>query len=127
MAKLYQNRLEGVVLAVSSLLVLAVLGILIVDAFSTGEPPADLRIRLGTPSQKSGHMIVPVTVRNEGGTAGDVVVEVTRGSGPEAERSEVTFLFVPERSEREGFVAFTGSPAGVADSFSARVVGYVAP
>jgi uncharacterized protein (TIGR02588 family) len=113
MSKLQKNALEWAVFGVGLALVLATLGFLVYEAASSPDTPPDLTVELGAPERRGQGWAVPVTVRNRGEeTAEGVRVEVVlQLPGGREERSEVEMMFVPRRSQREGWVYFVQDPA----------------
>ncbi|QRO01873.1 hypothetical protein JRI60_24070 [Archangium violaceum] len=121
------NWLERSVFAVSCVLVAAVLGYVVVDAWTMGEAPPDLVVTVGKPLQGSGHWRVPITVENRGEeTAEEVRVGVDLRQGGEVrERSELFLSYVPRHSRREGWVTFLHEPSP--SGLEARPLGYARP
>ncbi len=121
-----KNALEWIVFALASVLVLAVGGILAYEAAVWEDQPARLEIETGEPVTEGGHLYLPVTVNNRGGTlAVNVNVRVT-ARGTEGERSvDLRFDFIPRGASREGRAAFPPDqdPAGL----EARLAGYELP
>lgn len=127
MSKLEKNALEWAVFGVSLALVLATVGFLVYEAVSSPASPPDLSVELGTPERRGQVWAVPVTVRNRGEeTAEGVHVEaVLRLAGGREERSELEIMFVPRRSQREGWVYFQQNPAR--GRSEGRVTGFEKP
>lgn len=118
------NALERAVAGAGVLLTLAVVGLLGWDALRGGSAEPELRVALGAPRVEGAEVRVPVTLRNDGGQAGeDVAVEVCRGEGAAEDCAETTFPFAPRGSRREGVVTF----AGGGGPFRARVTSYRLP
>lgn len=122
-----KNWLEWSVFAISTLLVVAVLGYLAFAAVTMGDSPALLVAEVGEEVQQSQGFVVPVTITNRGDeTAEDVQIEVTLSqNGSEIERSEFSIAFVPRRSSGDGWVMFRQNPAD--GQLSAKVLGYAQP
>ena len=119
-----RNAAEWVSLAIASLLVLAVLGIIVVMWVSSSGEEARFVITAGEVRQANSLYYLPVTVSNMGDqTAADVLLEGTVGSGEMAEISETTFTFVPGHSEQQATLVFTQEPADV----QLRVASYQQP
>lgn len=127
MKKPAKNWLEWTVFLASTIVVLAVLGYLAAKALTEKKTPPDLRIEAGAAIARDGVHRVPLLVRNVGGsTAESVVVEaVLRRGEEEVERAELELMFVPRRSEREGWVTFRHDPRCC--SIVTRAVSYEEP
>jgi len=110
--KAKKNGLEWAVFAVSLLILIGFVGTLVYLASTAGDRPADLVVELGEPQQMSAGFAVPVRVHNRGDrTAEEVRVEITLAQdGKAAQERELTFPFLPRRSERDGFVVFDRDP-----------------
>ena len=128
-----KNWLEWTVFAAGLLLLLATTGYLGHQALTHSHQPAALRVTLGAPwtpdDDHPAHVVVPVTVHNDGGhTAAEVKIEVSVVRGGEhepLERRELTFAFVPHMSSRAGALTFEHRPAH--KELRARVLGYLEP
>ncbi|HLM57124.1 MAG TPA: hypothetical protein VK422_13495 [Pyrinomonadaceae bacterium] len=123
-----KNWLEWVVFGVGLALVASTLGFLVYDGATTEDTPAEIEVRLGEPRRAGQSFLVPVTVVNGGGqTAEGVTIEVTLegAAACEPERGEFTVAFLPRRSTREGWVAFSTDPR--AGKLTARALGYEKP
>ena len=110
--KVEKNWLEWLVFAVSLLILVGFVGLLAYLIFDSEDRPAEVTVELGAARQTASGFLVPVLVRNGGDrTAEEVRVVVTLESGgqPPDER-ELTFAFLPRRSEREGVVVFERDP-----------------
>lgn len=125
--KVEKNWLEWAVFAVSLLVLLGFVGTLVYLTSTGGDRPADLVVELGEPQRVSAGFAVPVRVHNRGDrTAEEVRVEVTLEENGEApQKRELTFPFLPRRSEREGLVVFDRDPRCCA--MSGRVTAYEEP
>jgi len=113
MNKPRKNALEWLVFGASAILVLATIGVLVAEGMrSDGDAPS-LGIEIGSATRDRGAHRVPVTVRNTGDvTAEQVRIEVLLLDGErEAERGELTFVFVPRNSSRQGWVTFHRDPS----------------
>ena len=126
-----KNWLEWTVFTAGLLLLLATTGYLGYQALVYGHRPAALAVSLGDPwtpdPDDPARVVVPVTVRNEGGhTAAEVTVEISlvRKDKP-IERRELTFAFVPHMSSRAGALTFEHRPDR--NELQARVLGYLEP
>lgn len=107
-----KNWLEWIVFGVSVVILLGFVGSLGYLLVVSGDRPADLVVELGTPQEDSAGFRVPVRVRNRGDrTAEEVKVVVTlEPPGQMPEERELTFAFLPRRSERAGVVVFDRDP-----------------
>jgi uncharacterized protein (TIGR02588 family) len=124
-----KNWLEWTVFAGGLALLLAVVGFLVAETIAADGRPATLSVELGEPTRRDAepaHVIVSVTVRNDGDRAAEaVLVEVERGAGEAAVRGQVEIHDVPRMSSRTGVVAF---PEGAGPGeLRARIVGYSEP
>lgn len=129
MKKVKKNRVEWAVFGASLALVLFTLAYLAYDAATLGDAPPSMEVRTGTPLERPGNFIVPVTVINHGDqTAEGVTVEVVvvGTNGEEKERAEFAIAFLPRRATREGWVTFQNDPRA-AGQIKARVLGYEKP
>ncbi len=122
-----RNWLERIVFTGSTLLVVAVLGLLAVDAWSGKDSPPDLSIHLGTPLKGAHGWRVPVRVMNQGDeTAEQVRVAVVWTQGGQVqERAELQLDYVPRHSRRNGWVSFTQEPRPA--ELKAHSLGYATP
>jgi uncharacterized protein (TIGR02588 family) len=127
-----KNWLEWLVFGAGLTLLLATIGYLGYQALEYGQQPAALTVTLGEPWAPDGdqpeQIVVPVTVRNDGGeTAAEVKVEVSlvHNGKDGLERRELTFAFVPHMSSRAGAVSFEHRPDP--DEMRARVLSYLEP
>lgn len=122
-----KNWLEWLVLAVSTLLVLATASFLIFEALRERNPIPIVEIDLGRPIPQGAGFLLPVTATNRGDeTAERLLVEVTmKGPDGKESQSQVEIEFVPRGSRREGWVRFEGEPVGAA--FQARILGFEKP
>lgn len=113
-----KSWLEWVVFALSSLLIVVVVGYLIRDAMKDAGLPPDLRVSLGQPTPAAHGYVVPVNVINKGDqTAQAVELEITSGD----EDATLTYDFLSSGETRDGWVGFSKKPDG---PLTARVVGY---
>ncbi len=123
-----KNPLEWAVFGVGLALVVSTLAYLVYDGATSADTPPEVEVRLGEPRAGGAGFLVPVRVFNRGGqTAEGVTVEVVleTGGSPEPERGEFTVAFLPRRSTREGWVAFSTDPR--AGKLTARALGYEKP
>lgn len=109
--KAQKNALEWTVFAISLALILAVITVLLRSGATTGQSPPALNASAGSPSPTAGGHQIPVRVRNEGQSVEEVRIEVSLMQGDAVvERAELLIAFVPEKSEREGWVVFQRDP-----------------
>jgi len=123
-----KNVLEWVVFGVSALLIASLVGVLVMELVTSRREPPRVIVRLGKAVRVADHYRVSILARNEGDqTVEGVVVEATMTPSvgqPETAHFEIDFL--PRRSEREGWVTFTGDP-GRAKELKVRAIGYERP
>lgn len=106
-----KNALEWTVFGVGLILVMATLGYLVREAFTTGSRPPELVVHLGVPRRVTEGFQVPVTVVNRGdGVAEGVSVMITLAAKAEREEAVLSIAFLPHQSRREGWVTFRGDP-----------------
>ena len=99
--------MEWTVFAVSTLLVLAVMAVLGMEALRWGGKPAHLEIKRGDIVMERGRLCLPVTVTNTGDSVAVNVNETVAARGPGGERSvDLIFDFIPRGATREGRAAF---------------------
>lgn len=122
-----RNWLEWVILTVSVLLVVGVVGYLLVTGLTNGGPAlirASAAMDDGVEGPDGG-WLVPLLVRNEGGSAAVViVVEATATVDGTEETSELAIDILAAGSEAELVVGFSGPPQG---DVAVRVVGFETP
>lgn len=122
-----RSRWEWVAAAVSTLLVLAVVGYLLYDAVARPRTPPSLRVAADTVLQADGLWLVRFRAANHGHqTAAAVTVEgeLTRADSS-VETSEAVLDYVPGRSERYGGLFFRHDPR--AYRLELRALGYQEP
>ena len=108
-----KNALEWTVFGIGLILVLATLGYLVREAFTTGPSPPEVVVHLGAPRQVTEGFQVPVTVVNRGDRfAEGVSVTITLAAGAEREEAALSIAFLPHQSRRQGWVTFRRDPAG---------------
>ena len=122
-----KNILEWSVFALGLALVTAVLWFLIRTGFTVAHTPADPIAYAGEPVRTQDGYLLPVTLKNRGGsTAEEVGVEVTlAGASGEPETGEFSVPFLPRHATRSGSVVFQGDPAKGA--LTVRVTGFHTP
>jgi uncharacterized protein (TIGR02588 family) len=122
-----RNWLEWLILVVSAGLVIGLVGYLLVSGL-TSRGPASIRtevISAEAADSRDGGWLVPLTVRNEGGTAaGAIVVEATAMVDGAEEASQLTVDLLAADSEVELVLGFSGRPEG---EVNVRVVGFETP
>lgn len=134
-----KNWLEWFVFAVGALLTAGTVVFFSVQAWSTPEETQpQLGVALGTPykdttrsrttQDKTGGLIVPVTVTNQGGAAAEnIEIVVVRMQGEKKVGSAtLTLSFAPRNAERKGQVLFPERRAGK-ESFAVESVSYYRP
>jgi uncharacterized protein (TIGR02588 family) len=108
---LEKNALEWTVFGVGLVLVMATLGYLVREAFTTGSSPPELVVHLGAPRRVTEGYQVPVTVVNRGDhVAEGVTVTISLTAKAEREEAVLSIPFLPHQSRREGWVTFRGDP-----------------
>ena len=114
-----KNAVEWGMVILGGAIVLFTFGYLIVKIIGGADQPPDLRITLGTPETQGDLVLVPVEVKNEGGSvAQKATIEVCAG---EAECAQLDFPFVPHKAVRKGQLGFSAPLAGPLRS---RVMSY---
>ncbi len=123
---LEKNALEWTVFGVGLILVMATLGYLVREAFTTGSSPPELVVHLGAPRRVAEGFQVPVTVVNRGDRVAEgVSVTITLAAGAEHEEAVLTIPFLPDQSRRQGWVMFRGDPRD--GELQVGPVGYSSP
>ncbi len=103
---------ERVSLAISSAIVLALVGAIVYLALAGGDRPADIDVtpRFDRMRRQAGQFYLPFEVVNHGDrTAENVRVRVSLGSA-QPEESEVEIQFLPGGATEEGIVVFDTDP-----------------
>ena len=122
-----RNWLEWVILTVSSLLVVGVVGFLLVSGLTNGGP-ADIRASVSMEEAvqgPDGGWLVPLQVRNEGGSAAvAIVVEGMATVDGSEETSELAVDILAGGSVADLVLGFSGRPEG---EVAVRVVGFETP
>ncbi len=117
-----RSAVENVVFGVGLVLLVGLVALLIAEWTRRPDGGPRLTLTVGTPEPapaQAGGALVPVEVRNEGGTVAEAVrVEVCRGRVC----GEAEIPYVPPRASREAVVG-----TGGAGPPRARVVGYLTP
>ncbi|HEU0015578.1 MAG TPA: TIGR02588 family protein [Longimicrobium sp.] len=121
------SRWEWVAAAVSTVMVVAVIGYLLYQAAGKTRTPPLLEVRADTVVRAGSGWLVQFRVDNRGRTtAGAVGVEGTlEDGGREVERSEAVIDYVPGRSFRDGGLFFTEDPGRY--TLRLRALGYDEP
>ena len=121
------NWLEWAVFIVSTAVLVLLVGYLAIAGF-TGGGTASIRAEVDAAAATTGPgggWLIPVVVRNDGGTAAvSIVVEGTATVSGAEEVSELTIDVLPAESEVEVVLGFGGEPDGEVDL---RVVGFETP
>lgn len=122
-----RNWLEWAITIISVAVVIALVGYLVVSGLTSGGP-AIIRAEANVAEARDGPdggWLLPLTVRNEGGsTATSVVVEGTAIVAGTEESSELTVDILAADSEVELVLGFSGRPGG---EVQVRVVGFETP
>lgn len=127
MKKPKKNWLEWIVFAFSLALLLGTIGVLIVQAVSSGDKPPDPYLTLGPAEAHEGYFAVPVMVENRGDTTAEnvhVAVELKLPGG-ESERGEFDLPYLPRRAKRQAYVTFRHDPAQ--GKLEPMILGYQTP
>ncbi len=122
-----RNWLEWAILIVSVAMVVGLVGYLLVSGLSDRGPAIiRLEVTAGEATEgPDGGLLVPLTVRNEGGTAAvSIVVEGTAIVAGEEQSSELSVDVLAADSEVHLFLGFSGRPEG---EVQLRVVGFETP
>ena len=119
------DSLELIATAVSALLLAALIGFLVWDAFQPLRP-AEFETVVGAPERRGSQLYVPVAVRNLGDEAARVVeVEVRVAGAPSGFEGRFTIDWLPGRSTRRGIAVFSAVPTE--GQFAASIRGYAEP
>ena len=124
--KIRKNALEWSVFAASAVVALT-LAVLVRGALREPTQTPDLTVSTGAAAATREGFRLPVIVRNDHGpTARQAKIEVTlRSGGTEIDRAELMLQFVPQQSERHGWVSFRRDPRCC--EVAARAVSFEAP
>ena len=121
-----KNTLEWAVFGASVALIAGVTVLLLYQHFTEGDDPASLVTTAGKAVETAGGYAVPIDVRNRGDvTAEDVRVQATLTFEGGAETGEAVLPYVPYRSQRRVWIAFSRNPG--AGTLTVRVLGYREP
>ena len=122
-----RSRWEWVAAAVSTALVLAVVGYMLYDAVARPQTPPSITVQADSVLRANGLWLVEFQARNHGHqTAAQVKVEGALMDGGEAvETSEAVLDYVPGESVRRGGLFFTRDPR--AHRLELRALGYQEP
>lgn len=107
---LEKNALEWTVFGLGLVLILATLGYLLRETFSTASKPPELVVQLGTPRRVAQGFQVPVTVVNRGDKVAEGVSVTITLVATEREEAVLGIPFLPHQARREGWVTFRGDP-----------------
>ena len=107
-----KNILEWVVFAISAVLLAGVAATLIIAGTRGGNGKPSLLVETGAPEAHGRTFRIPIRVRNVGdATAEQAHIDVELlDDGNVVEHAELTIMFVPKQSIREGWVAFRNDP-----------------
>jgi uncharacterized protein (TIGR02588 family) len=107
-----RTNAEWVSLAISLLLLAAVVSLVIYLWLSSSNDPARFQVGRGMIRNEGGQFYLPIIVKNEGDKTGaQVTVEGRLTAGSEEETTTTTFDFIPGRSRVEGVLIFSRDPA----------------
>ena len=121
-----KNTLEWTVFGASLVLIASVATLLLYQHVTSGDRPASLVTTVGSAVETAGGYAVPVEVRNEGDvTAEDVRLQATLTLESGTETGEAVIPYVPYRSRRRAWIAFSRDPR--AGAVTVRVLGYREP
>ena len=121
-----KNALEWTVFGVSLAVIAAVVGVLLHEYLTNDRTPATIVVTAGRAVEAGGGYTVPVEVRNDGNrTAEDVRIEATLQWTGGRETGEAVLPYVPYRSQRRAWIAFSRDPR--AGTLEVRVRGYREP
>ena len=121
-----KNKLEWVVFALSSLLVIGALSFLVFSAITGENKPADVQVKVGNLTVRGASTIVTLAISNVGSkTASEVNISVIAKYGDKETESTVVVDFVPKGSNREAIVVFAGDQKP--NEIIPRIIGYVEP
>jgi uncharacterized protein (TIGR02588 family) len=123
----HKSRWEGVAAAVSTLLVLGVVGYLLYDAVARPHTPPALTVQADTVLKAGGLWLVEFSAENRGhNTAAAVKIEGELKQGEQTvEASEAVLDYVPGESVRRGGLFFRADPR--AYRLELRALGYQEP
>ncbi|MCJ8163446.1 hypothetical protein MKJ04_01245 [Pontibacter sp. E15-1] len=123
-----KNLLEWGVFTVGLVLVLAIFAYLGYETYTHAPMSPELSVEYWPAPTKAQPYRYHVLVRNTGGeTAESVTLELVMQQGSTViERSELQIMYVPQESEREGWINFSRKPA-TANAVSARIMSYQKP
>ena len=121
-----KTRLEWTVFGISVLLIVGVVAVLVQQQFTAGHAPPSIAIATGEAIRTSGGFAVPVEVQNRGDvTAAEVRIEATLTWPGGTEVGGTTVAFIPYRSHRRAWIAFSRDPRD--GEIKVRVLGYREP
>ncbi len=123
-----KNKLEWSVFALSSLLLLCLVGYLSYETFTHKVTPPDLHIKYTRDTANHNSYSYNIYLENRGGeTAEDVFIEAyLLKKDSVLDRSELQIAFSPKKSKREGWINFK-TTSTEADSIQIKVVSYKLP
>lgn len=121
-----KNTLEWTVFGISLVLIVGVVILLVHEHFAGGDRPPSIAAHAGEAVATAGGYAVPIDVRNDGDTtAEDVHVEGELTWAGGIERGEAVLSFIPYRSQRRAWIAFSHDPRN--GKLQVRVRGYREP
>ena len=121
-----KNTLEWTVFGLSLALIAGIVILLVHEHLAGENRPPSIAANVGEAVATSGGYAVPIDVRNDGDTtAEEVQVEGSLTWEGGSERGEAVLSFVPYRSERRAWIAFSHDPRN--GKLEVRVVGYREP
>lgn len=121
-----KNWLEWIVLGVSGTLVFFTLGFLVYETIYEKQTSPDIVVSQGKMERKENYTAIPVSITNKGSkTAENVRLEITVGTYPNKEKSQMEFQYLPGRSTVNGWATFRSDTD--LDSIRIHILGYTAP
>lgn len=106
-----KNWLEWTVFGLGVVLLAALLAYLLVDLATGKDPPPDIVVVPGGAESTAAGFRIPVEVRNRGGTATEVEVEVVlQGVDGVVERAGFALPRLPAQSTHSGWVILANDP-----------------
>jgi uncharacterized protein (TIGR02588 family) len=121
------HRIEWAIGIVSGALVAAMLAYLVALGLTRGDGAPSFVIKIENLQQIGNQTHVTFAIRNEGErTAAEVSVRARRAQMPDDDAREITFDYVPARSDRRGTFVYD-SVSDVVDDLSLDVVSYREP
>jgi len=127
MKKPEKNAVEWSVFILSAIIIVSTIAFLAMAAIREKKVPPELHVTTGAPETTHGGHRIEVKVTNKGDLSAEQVrIEVAlRRGDDEIERAELDIIYVPRKSEREGWVTFRNDPRCC--DVTTRAVSYEAP